>query len=193
MPRLADHLRLPLTRRFQQSIATIVARGAPIAQKAWDALDNYDESAIDDLIAATLPPMSAVRSSSIRQAAGYYTVLAGVKPPPIAVAEISAVPNMREPFISVWQALASGQPFEAAVSIGRSRLEAVTANLANTSARQTGDVFVAKAGLTVHGWQRITDPGACDWCQMVAENTYDSADSADFGHDRCGCTAAPNF
>lgn len=162
-------------------------------QQAWDGLEGYDDTDIDEFVTKTTHAVATLKSTAVLTAAGYYTVLAGVRPPAIAVAEVTAGPNLREPFISYWQALSGGNSVVDALAIGRSRIEAVTTNLANSAARQTGDLFIAKADLTVHGWERIPDPGACDWCQMVAESTYDSADSADFGHDRCMCAAAPNF
>lgn len=162
-------------------------------QKAWDDLEGYDAADVETFAAKSATSTTNLKSTAVLTAAGYYTVLAGVRPPPIAATEIGIGPNMREPFISYWQALAGGHLVAEALAIGRSRIEAVTTNLANSAARQTGDLFVAKAELTVHGWERIPDLEACDWCQMVADDTYASADAADFGHDRCMCAAAPNF
>lgn len=193
MPRLPDRLRRPLTRRFQQSLVTIADRTSPAIQKMWDNLDTYDESIVEELTAKSAPILAAAKAASIRQATGYYATLSGVRPPVIGAHEVALQADMRQPFIAYWQALASGNALEAAVLAGRSRIEAVVSNYAVSSARQTGDVFVAKTGAKIRGWVRITDAGACDWCQTVAENTYKSADTADFGHDRCNCTTAPLF
>jgi hypothetical protein len=193
MPRLPDHLRLPATRRFQTAIATAVGRTTPGLQRAFDDLDDYNEDAVAILTRRAAPAITAIKTTAVRSALGYYTVLAGVRPPRVAIGDVSTVPNLRAPFISVWQALASGNSYTDALAAGRSRIEAVVSDFAVSSARQTGDVFVEKAGLHVAGWERIPDSGACAWCEEVAADTYSSAEAADFGHDRCQCTAAPAF
>lgn len=190
---LPNHLRLPATRRFQATIASVVDRATPALQRAFDSLDDYDEASIAALTAKVTSNLTAVKATAVRSALGYYTVLAGVRPPTIAPGEVPTTANIRAPFISVWQALASGHSFEDARLAGRARIEAVAMDFAVSSARQTGDLFVAKAGLRVSGWDRIPEAGACDWCEQVAADTYPSAEAADFGHDRCQCTAAPAF
>lgn len=192
MPAPPD-VRARLTRRFQDAILAITDRTAPVLQKMWDDLDTYDEDTVAVFERKTGASMLAVKAVAMRQATGYYSVLTTVRPPPIAVADLAIRPDLRQPFIAYWQALAGGQPWESAVAAGRSRIEAVVSNLANSSARQTGDLFVAKTRLSVRGWERITDAEPCDWCVSVADQVYSSAESADFGHDRCGCTAAPLF
>lgn len=193
MPRLPNHLRRPLTTRFQTALVAVVGNATPSLVRAFDDLDNYDEDAVEKLAVAAAPKIQAVKTAVVRQAAGYYSLLSGVRAPDIAVGEVAVVATMRDPFISVWRALQAGNSFPDALAAGRARLEAVVANLANSTARQTGDLFVAKANLEVRGWERITNAGACAWCEEVADAIYGSADSADFGHDRCGCTAAPAF
>jgi len=190
MPRLPDHLRLPLTRRFQQALAAIIANTTPAVHRAFDNLTTYDEESINAFVAKAGPSLQAAKAASVRQAAAYYTLLAGITPPSIAPAEVVIVPNLRDPFISVWQALGSGLAYTAALDAGRARVEAVVSNFTVSTARQTGDVFVAKAHLPAPRWERIPDGGACDWCLEAANDTYDSAESADFGHDRCGCTVS---
>jgi hypothetical protein len=174
-------------------VAAVVTNATPILHRIWDGLDNYDEGSVETLTLAVEAPLQAVKTASVRQAVGYYTVLSGAPPQAVTVAEVGAAANMRDPFISVWQALASGNSYEDALFAGRARIEAVVSNLANSSARQTGDLFVRKARLKVHGFERIPNIGACPWCQSVAGRIYKSADAADFGHDRCSCTAAPIF
>jgi len=193
MPRLSDELRGPLTRRYQTALAAVVDKATPTLHRIWDGLPAYDEANIETLAVATAAPLQTVKIASVRHSLGYYTALAGVSPPIVKPDEIAAVADMRDPFISVWLALKSGNSYEAALLGGRSRVEAVVANLVNSSARQTGDLFVAKTNLNPRGWERLPNRGACPWCLEVAGQTYQSADSADFGHDRCSCTAAPLF
>lgn len=193
MPRLPNHLRRPLTTRFQNSLVVVAGNATPPLVRAFDDLDNYDEDAVEKLAVAAAPKIQAVKTAVVRQAVGYYSLLSGVRAPAIAIGEVAAVATMRDPFISVWRALQAGNAFPDAVAAGRARLEAVVSNFTNSTARQTGDLFVAKANLHTHGWERQTNAGACAWCEEVAGAVYGSADSADFGHDRCGCSAVPIF
>lgn len=193
MPSLPNHLRLPLTRRFQQSIATVTERTAPSVQRVWDGLDNYDEESIPTLAAKSAQSMSTLKAASFTAASGFYATLTGRQARNLRAAHVSAEAAFRDPFIATWRAFKEGRSYDEAVAAGRSRVEAIVANLANSTARQTGDAFVRTAGIKADGWERVTNPGACEWCQQVAGNTYGSADSADFGHDRCGCTAVPRL
>lgn len=193
MSRLPDHLRLPLTRRLQTHLSTIAGRATVLGQRAWAGLDTYDEDDIDAFAQAASPAASALKTAAVAAAVGYYATLLGSRPQRVIPTAIDAVPAFRDPFISVWQALKNGHPYPEAVAAGRARVDAVMVNLANTTARRTGDYVATKAGATTVGWERITNRGACEWCQLVAGQTYHSASSADFGHDRCGCTAVPVF
>lgn len=193
MPHLPDHLRLPLTRRFQSQIATVVNRTTPAVQKAWDGLGAYDRSDIATLTDRTAQTLRAAKHASFKASAGYYSTVSGVTVPRMDVTQVDAEAELEDPFIATWRAFTMGHDYLDALAAGRERVDAVVANFANSTARQTGDLFATRAGLRSKGWERIPNSGACDWCVLVAGQIYESADTADFGHDRCGCTAAPRF
>lgn len=190
---LATRLRAPLTRRFQVTLAAIGAQSAVRMQAAWERLDSYDENQIDQFAELAAPTLSGAKGAAVRNAVGYYALLAGVRPVPVLANEVPVVANVREPFIATWQALSSGTPFADAVAAGSARAEAIVRNLITSSSIQTGDIVAQRAGLEVRGWERVPDAGACEWCLTVAPGFYTSAETADFGHDRCGCTTTPIF
>lgn len=193
MPRLASSLRLPLTRRFQAAQLVVVNNAAPQLQRMWGNLDSHNSDDVAALTSRAGSFVSASKSTSVRQSLGYYQVLSGTKPPLIHPDEVDVDATLRDPFISYWLALKNGHSEDEALALGSSRIVDVVTNLVVGASRQTGDLYVAKAGLQVDGWERIPESSACDWCEELALDTYASADSADFGHDRCGCTAAPKF
>lgn len=193
MPALSNHLRLPLTRRFQSAIGAVVDRTTPVVQRAWDGLDGYDTADIATLTDRTAAALRAAKQASFTASSGYYSAISGVPAPRMTVGQVASEAALRDPFIATWRALKQGRDYLDAVAAGRARMDAVVANFANSTARQTGDLFIQSAGLRSDGWERITEPGACDWCVLVAGQTYKTADSADFGHDRCGCTAVPKL
>lgn len=190
---LAPHLRAQLTRRFQQTLAAIGAASAPKIGRAWTNLDAYNEDDIATFTQAAAPVTAAAKFAAVRHAAGYYALTAGVRPVHVAVGDVPALVDFRDPFISTWNALKAGESFEHAVAAGLGRTDAVVRDLVTSSARQTGDVVAEKSNLKIVGWERIPDDGACPWCLEVAPGFYNSAESADFGHERCGCTAEPIY
>lgn len=193
MPPLPAHLRRPLTVRFQTALAALVGTAAPRIARAWAALPDYDEQRIPTFARATESTFNAAKLGAIAHAGGYYAISAGVQPVGVNPNLIDVAPDVRAPFIAVWNALDSKLPIADAISAGSARTEAVVANLVQSAARRTGDEVHKQAGVRVHGWERIPDGDACPWCLDVAPGFYHSAESADFGHDRCGCTAAPIY
>lgn len=193
MPPLSASLRRPLTTRFQQSLVRLVAAASPRVQRAWAALPDYDEQRVAEFAAETESTFNAAKRGAIAQAGGYYALSAGVQPVGVNPNLIDVTPDYRAPFIATWRALKMGEPFEAAVASGAARSEAIVFNLVSSASRRTGDEVIRRAGVKVIGWERIPDGGACSWCLEVSPGFYQSAESADFGHDRCGCTAAPIY
>lgn len=190
---LPAHLRAQLTLRFQQTLAAIGATSSPKLQRAWNALPAYDEANIAEFIRKATPATDAAKQAAVRSAAGFYALTAGVRPVAIPPEDVLVDPDLRAPFIATWRALKMGEAFESAVASGLARAEAVVVNLVTSSAMQTGDVVAQRANLRISHWERIPDGGACPWCLEVAPGFYHSAETADFGHDRCGCTAEPVF
>lgn len=190
---LPAHLRRPLTVRFQQSLRRISNASTPALTRAWNGLQAYNEDDIATFASESAPTLNAAKFAAVRQAAGYYALTSGVRTVGVQATSIAVEPDTRAPFIATWLALKNGAPIEVAVENGASRLDALVDNLVVSSARQTGDEVVAKSGLRIVGWERVPDDGACPWCEEVAPGFYTSAESADFGHDRCGCSAEPIY
>lgn len=181
-----------LTRRLQAALALIGDRSSTRLQRMWASLDAYDEDQIASLERVALPLAGSTQTASIANAVGFYAVAAGIRPPPVSARDLNVRLDLRDPFISTWSALSHGDTFEGAVAAGASRCDTVIRNLVISTVRQTGDVVATKAGLRITGWERVPNFGACPWCVSVA-GRYSTAKTADFGHDRCGCTIEPIF
>lgn len=181
------------SRRFQNDLKRIGDGAARHLRPAWNALPSYDEDQIPKFSKRAVPILNAAKNVAVHHAAAFYAVSAGIAPVGVPASAVATVPDVRAPFISVWNALKSGEQWEAAVLAGAGRLDAIARDLVTSSSRQTGDLIVERAGLQIVGWVRVPDAGACEWCLEVAPGFYMSAESADFGHDRCGCTAEPIF
>lgn len=180
-----------LTRTFQGRIATIGGKAARLTSAAWGGLSAYDEADVATFAARTASTLAAAKAAAVQAGVGYYATLVQFRPPAVNVRDVPVTADPREPFIAYWNALKGGNSFESALESGSARAEAVARNLATSASRQAGDVALRESGQQVDGWERVPDSGACDWCLLVAGQVYNTAESADFGHDRCGCSASP--
>jgi hypothetical protein len=185
-----------VTRTFQTTIARIGDRAAALTARQWAALGNWDEADVEAFARASAPTLQAAKDAAVQSGRGYYAVRAKLlRPPTITSAMVDVAADPREPFIAYWRALKSGNPIDAAIESGTARAGAIARNLASSASRRTADVLYSRADVYVGRWVRVPDANACDWCQLIAEGNggYKSAETADFGHDRCNCTAEPMF
>ena len=190
---LSEPQLVELTRRFQTIIARIAQRSGVAVTRVWDRLDSYDVADIERFARLAAPVFQASQQSSVAAAVGFYSTLAEIAPPAITAASVPVAPDVRGPFTVVWRALSNGHDYADAVLAGRSRAEASVSNLVHSTARQTGHSVSQVADMRVVGWRRVLTGKSCTWCATVSTQRYRSAESANFGHDRCDCTAVPIF
>jgi hypothetical protein len=181
-----------LTRTFQQRISLIGDRAGTLTAQHWRD-GGHDEVNIEAFTRKVAPVLAAAKMGAVATAAAYYALLAKIRPAGVPVDAVKVDVLYREPFIAYWQALKNGHSLDEAVQSGLARADAFARNFVVSASRRTGDVLYRRSGLTVAYWNRDTDADACPWCVEVADQTYSSAETADFGHDRCGCTPAPVF
>jgi hypothetical protein len=75
------------------------------------------------------------------------------------------------------------------------KTQGVAENLMLTTARSTV-IGAVGAHRAARGWARVTEPGACSFCLLLATRgpVYRSEGTADFqAHDHCRCVAEPVF
>jgi hypothetical protein len=81
------------------------------------------------------------------------------------------------------------------VTAARRSVQAVSEKLALDTGRDTV-IGAVHADRKARGWARVTEPGACYFCAMLATRgmAYRSEKTADFrSHDHCRCHAEPVF
>lgn len=87
------------------------------------------------------------------------------------------------------RALAAGQSPQAAMQTALIRTSGSVGRLALAGGRETL-VRTVDADPRASGYERVLSPGACDFCQSLADGTR----LGDFeAHDHCGCSAEPIF
>lgn len=179
-----------LVERHKAAQARISNRTGIQLAGIWDGLAGYDEADISAFLDLIAPHVTAAKKAAVTVAIGFYAQILGRRPPAIPVGAVSVEYNARSPFTAVWHALSMGRPYDEAVSAGRSITEAQTDRFVASAARRTGD-HVAAATRSRVVWERVPKATACSFCRDAAGQRYKTSESADFGHDRCGCTAVP--
>lgn len=171
-----------LTERFRRRILGISERSALVLAAAWDRLGAYDEVDVPRFSDAVAVQVQAVTAATTSLSTVFYRLLLEQDP---SVPFTAPIPDLRRPFTAYWHSLSEGNPWQVAHRVGRSDAEALGRSHAMSTSRLAGDQF------TPSGWRRVPGGKSCDWCLTVARQVYRTAQTADFGHDRCDCIAVP--
>lgn len=175
-----------LTDRYRTQIAVLGTRTANAVASAWDGLPDYDDRRITEYTRRVTPVTKAAKVAAVALGVGYYSLVARQRPKAIPAAAIARDFNARAGFVAYWNALANQRPWVEAVAAGRNRTQSTASALVVSSSRVAGDHVLPDAE-----WSRIAAGDACAFCQEAASSTYRSAESADFGHERCSCSVIP--
>lgn len=180
--RLLARYEAQLARQRDSASASLVA--------LWESLDGYDERNIAEFERRAAPLLIGAKAATVAATSAFVAMILRVRPVAVRATDVAVAAKTQAPFHAMWHALKVGRDGVEAWHAGRSVAEAEGFNFVQSTARRTGDHVARAAGRPVR-WERIPESGACDWCQTVAGRLYHSAESADFGHARCGCTVAP--
>ena len=174
-----------LLRSYMARQEAIAAAGGSVMVRAWNQLDSFDESDVAQFRELALPATTVLTRRAAALSAAY---LAALLREPVVSATATVAPDFVGPFTRFWGAIGRGEPFDQAVLAGSARADAAGRNAVVSTARRVGDQIGSNQ---ITGWRRVLDADPCDWCVTVSTQTYRSAESADFGHDRCGCGVTP--
>lgn len=178
--------------RYKRQIAVYRDRTSALLIAAWTKLPNIDEANVAGFEAVTAAPLAGAKAASVTLSASFFSLAMGIRPIGVAPADVLIDADTRGPFRAAWHALSMGRPYEEALEVGRSTAQAVGFDFVQSAARRTGDVVAEKSGEKVR-WTRVPGGNACDWCQLVAGQSYLTAESADFGHERDDCDVVPDI
>lgn len=179
-----------LLRRRQQLLADLRAAAAAQLARRWDALPGYGEDIQGRWQDLAVPVVTAAQNQAVSLQVAFLQRLLDSQLiyDRAAILDAAAI-DVTQPFLAVAGALNSGADFAAAVDAGRARAEGVGESAVQWASRAANDA--ASGEQRIVGWQRTLDGNACEWCQVVATQVYRSAESASFGHIRCGCGVDP--
>jgi hypothetical protein len=177
-------------RRYDRLLGTYRNRTAALVVIAWDRLGSYDESGIAEFTATTAPALQGAKRATVAASTSTFALALGIRPPSISANDVDTEPRIRHPFLAMWHAVNEGRPNDEAIAAGRSQAQAVALDFVQQTSRRTGDVVAESAGVRTR-WRRVPNAGACTWCRTISGQLYRTAESADFGHDRCYCMVVP--
>lgn len=188
---LSEAALIALIHRFETRLDAYRSAGSDLLETAWDALAGYDETDVAEFARRVGPRLETLLGSTIEISSAFYRELLGTPTTPVPKTSIIPELGLDQGFHAVWYALKEGRPFEEAAAAGRSMVSARAFDLVQSTSRRTGDATVHATRAPIVGWRRVVSANACPWCHTVAGQIYRTSVSADFGHDRCDCTAIP--
>lgn len=179
-----------LLRRRQQLLADLRTTTAGQLARRWDAMPGYAEDLQGRWIDLAGPVVAAAQDQAVSVQVAFLQRLLNTELgyDRAAILERAAI-DIRQPFIALATALKAGDDYSAAVEAGRARAEGVGESAVQWASRAANDA--ASDDRRIVGWMRTVDANSCEWCQVVATQMYHSAESASFGHIRCGCGVDP--
>lgn len=177
---------------------TTLARLRRIATTAvgtiWTGLPAHNRENLDEWLSTVVPVVHAAQRQSAAITNAFLAQAVGRQPLPVDLAAMTgaAVRNgtppetvYERPFITVWSALKDGRELPDALKQGLDRATSAAemdVQLAmRETLRQVGD-----ADRLILGYQRVPDPGACEFCRVAATQRYRTSDLFPL-HNRCGC------
>lgn len=177
-------------RRLRLLVANQVGR-------IWRELPGYDRADVDEWLAKVLPLVEAGQRASVALTEGYLARSLDRPPVGLSVEEligagVRGVDPARvyeRPFVTTWTALSAGSLFEDAVASGMARAQEMARFDVQGSMRATASAFQASSE-GVYGFQRVADPGACEFCASIDGAYVKSADAYPL-HPGCGCGLEP--
>lgn len=189
-----------LTQAYQSELKRVRAAVASNVASAWQSLPNYYDEQIPGFLERVVPVVQAGQTRAISLTSAYSARRLGVTPVGIDTAGIIA--NVRKgatpaqvyarPFVTM-RASIKDLGVDGAIAKGASRLQSTAdmdVAMASRDALSPLTQAFTSGGSGVVAWQRVADPGCCDFCQML-DGVHTGPQEPQPLHNRCGCTAEP--
>lgn len=160
----------------------------------WSGLPGYDRANLDQWLSEVLPILEAGQRQSVNLTNAYLARSLERQPLPLDTGELlgAGVRNgttpaevYERPFVTLWGGLADGLRYEDALSKALARGQGMAAWDVQASMRAAANA-VQDRSEGIYGFQRVADPGACQFCTEVDGAYVKRADAMPL-HNHCGC------
>lgn len=179
---LSDAAVIDLTINYLDQLDLLSRAVGEAIREAFELMPAYDRAELADFIQQIEPMALAGANEGADLASAYLAELTGAIPG--AVDLDLTIPVLDAPFLRHWHMLNEGYPWEHARESGAGQAEMMGQDATRGGAAQRS----ANPGVKVIGWQRVVQPGACEWCQVVATKLYRTKETGAFrGHTGCRC------
>jgi hypothetical protein len=170
-----------LTLAYEHQLDALADAVAQAVRQVFLDLDHLDRADIDEFVRNAKPITTGGAQEAADLASGYLATLTNdrLRTSPI---DIPYVP-FDSPFHRTWHQLKQEDPWDQARESGASVAEGIGYDAASDGA----SARMGQPGTKVMGYRRLLQPGACEWCQVVATKLYRTQQSATFGHLNCHC------
>jgi len=167
-------------------------------RRIWGSLPNYDRPSVDQWLSQVLPVILAAQRQEVALTEAYLTAaldrpVQGVDPAELIGKAARGGTDPEEvytrPFIHVWQGLSQGRPYVEAVNVGLARATSAAATDVQLAMRDTLKA-VGEIDPAIAGYQRVADPGACEYCLLLDGAQFRTEDPMPI-HNFCGCGVEP--
>jgi|GEM_PF-3573995 len=190
---------MSLTAVYQQELKR--TRQAVKAQVAlhWNNLPAYRTENVEPFVSRVVPIVEAGQRRAISLTDAYLSHMLGTKPLGLDLSTLTgaSVRNgvspqdvYARPFTTVWTSIAT-IGFTAALAKGLDRLTSTAEMDVAMSARDSMTSYAQQSG-NIIGFQRVADPGCCDYCQTI-DGARTGPDEPQPLHNGCGCSAEPIY
>lgn len=166
-------------------------------EQIWRELPAYDRANVDQWLAQVLPVVDASQRTSAALLDGFVATYLNQRPAGVARSDLTirngADPAevYERPFITLWSALGSGAAFEDASSTALARATSTAAMDVQLAMRETA-AALEEAAAAPYGYERVANPGACEFCQAVNGAYVKASDGFAMDlHVHCGCGLEP--
>jgi hypothetical protein len=187
----------PLSSAHMEMLRRLRALTGVAVERIWRDLPGYDREHIDQWLSTVVPVVLTAERTSARLTDAYLARALDRRPLGVdAEAVIASVRGATDPaevyqrpFVSVWTALGAGTPWERAVAQGLERATSAAAMDVQLAFRSAADQL-GRADDGIHGYQRVANPGACEFCSAIDGAFVKTADASPL-HNHCGCGLEP--
>lgn len=187
------------TARYQQELKRTRQAVRNHVGQMWRALPDYRDNNRELFLDNVVPVVKAGQERAVSLTAAYMSSVLGLASPvslPFDKLTGAAVRNgidprevYARPFATLYQSIAV-IGFAAALDKALNRLEATADMDVAMSARDASQSFGQESGGRVQWFQRVADPGCCDFCQSIDGAKISMEDPAPL-HNNCSCTVEP--
>jgi hypothetical protein len=173
-----------LTLAYEAEIDRLALAVGRAVRDAFLDLVHLNEADIEEFVRNAKPYTSAGIREASDLAAGYIAELTGEV---VVAGTVDPRVYFDTPFHKTWHRLSEGDLWADARQSGASAADGVGYDSVSDGA----SAGMGKAVKSATGWRRMLQPGACEWCQVVATKLYRTQESATFGHLKCHCKPVP--